>query len=130
MDLATLQKLNAGWNFAQTDATGAKRYPYREHAVRIPMLAEALRAIPASAPVFFDMKALPAAPQAAAVARVLIYSTDAAYQSAFAAYPRARLFESRDTTRNRLAGVTSSTHASSRRPRVHGTRSNTHERWN
>lgn len=37
--------------------------------------------------------------------RALLYSTDAAYQTAFAAYPHARLFESRDTTRSRLAGV-------------------------
>jgi glycerophosphoryl diester phosphodiesterase len=61
------------------------------------------------------MKALPAAPQAKAVARVLeqnhawnrvlIYSTDASYQQAFAQYPQARLFESRDNTRDRLANV-------------------------
>jgi glycerophosphoryl diester phosphodiesterase len=62
-----------------------------------------------------DMKALPAEPQAAAVARVLdsenawqrvlIYSTDAAYQHAFAPYKQARLFESRDATRARLATI-------------------------
>jgi glycerophosphoryl diester phosphodiesterase len=61
------------------------------------------------------MKALPAGPQAQAVARVLdanrawnrvlIYSTDASYAPAFAPYPQARLFESRDTTRLRLARV-------------------------
>jgi glycerophosphoryl diester phosphodiesterase len=59
------------------------------------------------------MKALPSEPQAEAVARVLdqerawrrtlIYSTDAAYQQAFSAFPQARLFESRDATRKRLA---------------------------
>ncbi len=37
----------------------------------IPTLAEALAVIPAATPVILDMKALPAAPQAAAVARVL-----------------------------------------------------------
>ncbi|WP_244816510.1 glycerophosphodiester phosphodiesterase family protein [Caballeronia sp. Lep1P3] len=114
-DFTALERLNAGWNFARTDATGAKTFPYRAHPLRIPTLREALRAIPASTPVILDMKALPAEPQAAAVARVLsdenawsrvlIYSTDAAYRSAFAAYPRARLFESRDATRGRLAGV-------------------------
>jgi glycerophosphoryl diester phosphodiesterase len=114
-NLAALQTLNAGWNFAQTDASGAKHYPYRDQPVRVPTLVEALRAIPSSVPVFLDMKALPAEPQASAVARVLndenawsrvlIYSTDAAYQHAFAAYPQARIFESRDATRARLANV-------------------------
>ncbi|MBS7693633.1 hypothetical protein KIN08_08580, partial [Vibrio cholerae] len=70
---------------------------------------------PANTPIILDMKALPAAPQAAAVARVLeqnqawgrvwIYSTDVSYQQAFAQYPKARLFESRDQTRERLANV-------------------------
>ncbi|VXC68759.1 conserved exported hypothetical protein [Burkholderia sp. 8Y] len=115
LGLTALQRLNAGWNFARVDAMGARTYPYRAHPLRIPTLEDALSAIPASVPVMLDMKALPAEPQAAAVARVLdranawqrvlIYSTDAVYQSAFAAYPRARLFESRDATRGRLAGV-------------------------
>ncbi|SAL70676.1 hydrolase [Caballeronia cordobensis] len=115
LDFAALERLNAGWNFARTDASGAKRYPYRDEPVRIPSLAQALRAIPPAVAVMLDMKALPAEPQAAAVARVLdeenawqrvlIYSTEAAYQKAFAAYPRARLFESRDATRARLAAV-------------------------
>jgi glycerophosphoryl diester phosphodiesterase len=110
MDLSALQTLNAGYNFAASDA-----YPYRSQALRIPTLDEALRAIPPSVPVILDMKALPAEPQAAAVARVLdsenawsrvlIYSTDAAYQSAFASYKQARVFESRDKTRARLAEV-------------------------
>ena len=74
-----------------------------------------MAAIPAHTPIILDMKALPAAPQAAAVARVLeqhhawdrvwIYSTDVSYQQAFAQYPKARLFESRDQTRERLANV-------------------------
>ncbi|MDR5857796.1 glycerophosphodiester phosphodiesterase family protein [Caballeronia sp. LZ062] len=115
LNLNALQRLNAGWNFARLDAFGARSYPYRAHPVRVPTLEEALRAIPARVPVILDMKALPAEPQAAAVARVLdaanawsrvlIYSTDAAYQTAFAAYPQARLFESRDATRERLAAV-------------------------
>jgi glycerophosphoryl diester phosphodiesterase len=115
MDLATLPTLNAGWNFTQTDADGVRTYAYRAHPLRIPTLAEALRAVPPSVPVMLDMKALPAGPQSAAVMRVLrtenalervlIYSTDAAYQSAFAAYPEARVFESRDATRNRLASA-------------------------
>jgi glycerophosphoryl diester phosphodiesterase len=114
-DLTALERLNAGWNFAPHDASGAARQPYRDHPVRIPTLAAALRAIPPAVPVMLDMKALPAEPLTAAVARVLneenawprvlIYSTDAAYQNAFAAYPQARLFESRDATRARLAAV-------------------------
>jgi glycerophosphoryl diester phosphodiesterase len=114
-DLQALQRLNAGYQFAVTDANGARRYPYRANPQRMPTLRDALRAIPSSIPVMLDMKALPAAPQAAAVARVLdeenawprvlIYSTDAAYQSAFAPYTKARLFESRDATRTRLAKV-------------------------
>ncbi|SAL73088.1 hydrolase [Caballeronia peredens] len=116
-DLAALERLNAGWNFAPDGAGGATRYPYRDHPVRIPTLVAALRAIPPAVPVMLDMKALPAAPQADAVARVLneenawprvlVYSTDGAYQQAFAAYPqaRSRQFETRDATRARLAAV-------------------------
>jgi len=110
-----LQRLNAGWMFARIDADGVKRYPYRTQSVQIPSLQQALRAIPESVPVILDMKALPAEPQAEAVARVLdqerawgrslIYSTDAAYQQAFSVFPQARLFESRDATRERLATV-------------------------
>lgn len=106
-----LATLNAGWQFR--DAHG--EYPYRQRPVGVPSLRDALRAIPPGVPVFLDMKALPAAPQAEAVARVLseeqawsrvtLYSTDAAYQAAFARYPQARLFEPRDTTRQRLLDV-------------------------
>ncbi|MGE7954999.1 glycerophosphodiester phosphodiesterase family protein [Pseudomonas sp. NPDC089530] len=113
--LAQLQQLNAGWHFKQVAADGQVSYPYRAQAVNIPSLQQALAAIPESVPVILDMKALPAEPQAKAVARlleqlqawnrVLIYSTDASYQQAFAAYPQARLFESRDNTRDRLANV-------------------------
>ncbi|HEV3428954.1 MAG TPA: glycerophosphodiester phosphodiesterase family protein [Paraburkholderia sp.] len=107
---AELAHVNAGWQF---DSQGA--WPFRQKFVGIPTLAEALAAIPADIPVILDMKALPAAPQASAVAhvldetaawdRVLLYSTEAAYQQAFAAWPRARVFESRDATRARLANM-------------------------
>ncbi|SKC91154.1 glycerophosphoryl diester phosphodiesterase [Burkholderia sp. CF099] len=110
---AELARINAGWQFEALDAPGAK--PYRSKPVGIPALEDALRIIPRDVPVVLDMKALPAAPQAAAVARVLdaldawprvtIYSTEADYQAAFAQYPQARVFESRDATRQRLFGV-------------------------
>lgn len=113
--LAQLQQLNAGWNFKQTDTNGQVTYPYRDHPTPVPSLQQALDKIPASIPVILDMKALPAQAQADAVAdvlernhawsRVLIYSTEASYQQAFMHYPQARLFESRDNTRNRLAAV-------------------------
>lgn len=107
---AELARVNAGWNFRRGDG-----YPYRDRPVGIPTLREALRALPASMPVILDMKALPAAPQTLAVARLLdeenawsrvtIYSTEADYQQSFAAYPQAKLFESRDATRGRLVRV-------------------------
>ncbi|NVZ71345.1 glycerophosphodiester phosphodiesterase family protein [Pseudomonas costantinii] len=112
---AQLQQLNAGWQFKQTTVNGQVTYPYRTQAVSLPSLQQALAVIPSTTPIVLDMKALPAAPQAKAVARVLeqnhawgrvlIYSTDASYQQAFTQYPQARLFESRDDTRNRLANV-------------------------
>ena len=107
---AELARMNAGWNFRRAGA-----YPYRTRPLGIPTLREALRALPATMPVILDMKALPAGPQVRAVARVLdeehawrrvsIYSTEAAYQESFAAYPQARVFESRDATRGRLVRV-------------------------
>lgn len=107
---AELARVNAGWSFRRGDA-----YPYRDQPAGIPTLREALRAVPAAMPVILDMKALPAAPQARAVVRVLdeenawsrvtIYSTEAEYQRSFAAYPQAKLFESRDATRGRLVRV-------------------------
>ncbi|WP_153098926.1 glycerophosphodiester phosphodiesterase family protein [Paraburkholderia hayleyella] len=112
---AELAQVNAGWTFKQTDAQGVEQYPYRQHPVGIPTLREALQAIPADMPVVLDMKALPAAPQTQAVAQVLsdmqawprvtIYSTEADYQSSFATYTQARMFESRDATRGRLLKV-------------------------
>jgi glycerophosphoryl diester phosphodiesterase len=110
-----LAHVNAAWQFKTKDAAGGEVYPYRAHPVGIPTLAQALAAIPSNVPVMLDMKALPAAPQAAAVARVLdeanawdrvlLYSTEASYQQAFSAWPRARMFDSRDATRDRLATV-------------------------
>ncbi|MFM0338486.1 glycerophosphodiester phosphodiesterase family protein [Paraburkholderia fungorum] len=107
---AELMRVNAGWSFRRGDA-----YPYRDRPLGIPTLREALRAIPLAMPVILDMKALPAAPQAEAVARVLseenawsrvtIYSTEADYQQSFAVYSQAKLFESRDATRGRLVRV-------------------------
>ncbi|RAS27215.1 glycerophosphodiester phosphodiesterase family protein [Paraburkholderia bryophila] len=107
---AELSLLNAGWSFRQGDA-----YPYRDRPVGIPTLRAALRAVPPTMPVILDMKALPAESQTQAVARVLddeqawsrvsIYSTEADYQQTFAAYPQAKLFESRDATRGRLVRV-------------------------
>ncbi|MDR8050299.1 glycerophosphodiester phosphodiesterase [Burkholderia cenocepacia] len=106
-----LAGMNAGLNFR--DAGGQR--PYLNQPVGIPSLADALRETPRDMPIVLDMKALPAEPQVRAVARVLteenawsrvlIYSTDADYQRAFGAYPEARLFESRDATRDRLVKV-------------------------
>ena len=110
-----LGQINAGWTFRRTLPNGDVIFPYRDMPTPIPTLAAALAIIPPDVPVILDMKALPADPQAAAVAAVLtaagawprvrIYSTNAAYQKAFAAYPLARLFESRDSTRARLLDV-------------------------
>lgn len=110
---ADLARVNAGWQFETTQSPGVK--PYRTKPVGIPTLEDALRIIPNDVPIVLDMKALPAAPQADAVARVLdalnawprvtLYSTEADYQTAFARYPQARVFESRDATRERLFGV-------------------------
>ncbi len=107
--------VNAGWTFKSTDAQTGDPYPYRHAPAGIPTLREALHEIPAKVPIILDMKALPAEPQAQAVARVLteenawprvtLYSTEAAYQHSFAAYPQARQFESRDATRARLLSV-------------------------
>lgn len=115
MTFARLQSLNAGWTFTDSAAGQPAVYPYRAHPVRMPSLRQALHHIPATVPVVLDMKALSAEAQAEAVAkvlqeegawgRVLIYSTEAAYQRAFSQYPKARVFESRDATRKRLVDV-------------------------
>ncbi|MFC5476263.1 glycerophosphodiester phosphodiesterase family protein [Paraherbaspirillum soli] len=110
--VAELARVNAAWQFKRIDAAGVVSYPYREQAPAIPTLREALLVVPPNVPILLDMKAVPADVQAKAVAQVLdeqdawervrIYSTDAAYQMAFATYPKARMFESRDDTRTRL----------------------------
>ncbi|HTJ98043.1 MAG TPA: glycerophosphodiester phosphodiesterase family protein [Bordetella sp.] len=112
---AELASINAGWTFKTKDAQGKDDYPFRREPVGIPTLRDALQAIPSDMPVILDMKALPAEPQTRAVARILseenawsrvtLYSTEAAYQETFAAYPQAKMFESRDATRTRLLRV-------------------------
>ena len=112
---AELQTLNAGWQFSVTATDGSITYPWRTQTIPIPTLDQALQLIPSTVPVILDMKALPAPEQAAAVAQVLdaqrawdrvtLYSTEAAYQDAFAPYRQAQLYESRDATRGRLANV-------------------------
>ena len=111
LPLAALQTLDAGYRF-KVMVAGKITTPDRGRGVTLPTLAEALQAIPDGIPVILDMKALPAPRQAKAVASVLdrldawprvrIYSTSATYQEAFAAYPKARMFETRDATRSRL----------------------------
>ncbi|MCW8205624.1 glycerophosphodiester phosphodiesterase [Verminephrobacter aporrectodeae subsp. tuberculatae] len=106
-----LARINAGWSFRSVDG----RYPYREHPAAIPTLRQALHSLPSGMPLMLDMKALPAEPLTKAVAQVLdeenawsrtlIYSTDAQFQQAFAGVRGARVFESRDATRDRLAKV-------------------------
>jgi glycerophosphoryl diester phosphodiesterase len=112
---ADLAKINAGWTFKSATAQSVDEFPYRRTPARIPTLRDALRQIPVQVPVILDMKALPAEPLTQAVARVLteenawprvtIYSTEAPYQQTFAAWPQARVFEGRDTTRTRLLRV-------------------------
>lgn len=115
VDVAELRRLNAGYQFAQSEADGSKRFPYRARPVPIPTLREALRALPPATPLLVDMKQLPAAPLVAAVARVVdqenawqrvrFYSTEADILALMTHYPKAQLFESRDATRARLARV-------------------------
>jgi glycerophosphoryl diester phosphodiesterase len=115
LTLAQLQRLNAGYAFSRTDAAGNKVYPYRAHPLQIPTLRQALHAIPASVPILIDLKQVPAAPLVEAVAQVLgdeqawnrvrIYSTEAEILRLMANYPQARVFESRDATRDRLSAV-------------------------
>jgi glycerophosphoryl diester phosphodiesterase len=112
---AELVRLNAGWNFRKTLPDGSTGFPYRNSPTPIPTLSDALASIPVATPVILDMKALPAAPQVAAVARVIeehrawarvrFYSTDASYRDAWGNYPQARQFETRDATRARLLNV-------------------------
>ncbi|HEJ3835927.1 TPA: glycerophosphodiester phosphodiesterase, partial [Pseudomonas aeruginosa] len=111
--LAELARLNAGYMFKAEDGS----YPYRQKPLRIPTLRQALRAIPPQVPVFLDMKSLPVEPLVDAVAgelerqkawsRVRFYSTEKAANDYLTQRyaDRARQFESRDATRNRLVGL-------------------------
>lgn len=108
-----LGRLNAGWNFRDPRPdSSAKPYPYRDRRVPIPTLEQALEKIPARMPVILDLKSLPAQPLVDAVAQAIekqnrwrqvrFYSTDASFDPLLAAHPRARRFETRDATRERL----------------------------
>ncbi|MBD0742584.1 glycerophosphodiester phosphodiesterase family protein [Streptomyces sp. CBMA152] len=113
MDAAELTRLNAGYQFKNT----AGEYPYREHPTPMPTLEEALRRIPQRMGVLLDMKSPDPHTLAPAIAktldalqsegrgewqRVRFYSTEKRNLDAIATYPRAQLFEERDTTRTRL----------------------------
>ncbi|MCZ0992204.1 glycerophosphodiester phosphodiesterase family protein [Streptomyces noursei] len=112
-DAAELTRLNAGYQFK--DASGG--YPYRTRPTPLPTLEEALRRIPQRMGVLLDMKSADAEALAPTIAktldalesegrgewqRVRFYSTEKPNLDAMASYPRARLFEDRDTTRTRL----------------------------
>lgn len=111
--LEQLRAVNAAYQFK--DATGA--YPYRAQPQAIPTLAEALRAIAPTTPVFLDIKAQPAGNVIDAVARTLdqqqawsrvrFYSTERDASDYLAQHyaERAQRFESRDATRNRLVDL-------------------------
>jgi glycerophosphoryl diester phosphodiesterase len=111
--LEQLRTVNAGYQFK--DAAGA--YPYRAQPQAIPTLAEALRAIPASVPVYLDIKAQPVGEVIDAAARTLdqqqawsrvrFYSTERDASDYLAQHyaDRAQRFESRDATRNRLVDL-------------------------
>lgn len=113
--LSDIEKLNAGYSFEAKDASGQVIYPYRDKPLHIPTLREALEAVPANVPIILDMKQTPAAPLVAAVARVLdesnawsrvrLYSTDAEAIVLMKSYPKARVFETRDATRDRLVDL-------------------------
>ncbi|TLP75110.1 glycerophosphodiester phosphodiesterase [Pseudomonas nitroreducens] len=111
--LEQLRPVNAGYQFK--DAAG--NYPYRAEPQAIPTLAEALRTIPPSIPLFLDIKAQPVGVVIDAVARTLdqqqawsrvrFYSTERDASDYLAQHyaDRAQRFESRDATRNRLVDL-------------------------
>lgn len=111
--LEQLRPVNAGYQFK--DAAG--NYPYRAQPQAIPTLAEALQAIAPTVPVFLDIKAQPVGEVIDAVARTLdqqqawsrvrFYSTERDASDYLAQHygDRARRFESRDATRNRLVDL-------------------------
>ena len=110
-----LKRLNAGWQFDRAGADGKVTHPYRDKPVRIPSLEELLDELPADASLYLDIKTDRAKEAARAVAAALdrhdawrkarIYSTVSANLQAFEAYPKARLFESRQRTRQRLVSI-------------------------
>lgn len=112
---AQLTALNAGYLYSVSDAAGNKSYPYRQQPAPVPTLRAALRAVPAAVPIMIDMKQLPAAALVNAVAKVMeeenawqrvrFYSTDAEVLALMAQQAKARVFESRDATRDRLARI-------------------------
>ena len=114
-DFDQLRQLNAGRHFSEVEADGQVTQPYRDNPVRIPSLDELLAELPADASLFLDIKSERAAESARAVAaaldrhdawkRVRIYATASANLKAFQSYPKARLFESRQDTRQRLLSV-------------------------
>lgn len=111
--LEQLRTVNAGYQFK--DAAGD--YPYRAQPQAIPTLAEALRSVPTSIPLFLDIKAQPVGNVIDAVARTLdqqqawsrvrFYSTERDASDCLAQHyaDRAQRFESRDATRNRLVDL-------------------------
>jgi len=112
---AQLTALNAGYAYSVADGAGNKSYPYRQQPVQVPTLRDALRAVPASTQILIDMKQVPAEALVTAVAnvideenawqRVRFYSTEADVIALMAKQPKARVFESRDATRDRLARI-------------------------
>lgn len=108
----TLTKLNAGWHFKETTASGETTYPYRKAPVSIPALEDLIAILPQDAELFIDIKTPDSARAAKAIAEVLqrhefwnrawIYSTLADNLRAFDSYTQARRFETREETRQRL----------------------------
>lgn len=112
-DAAELTRLNVGYQFKNAGGD----YPYRTRPTPLPTLEEALRRIPQRMGVLLDMKSADPHALVPAIAktldtlegegrrdwqRVRFYSTEKPNLDAVASYPRARLFEDRDTTRTRL----------------------------
>ncbi|WP_267717345.1 glycerophosphodiester phosphodiesterase family protein [Streptomyces sp. CoH17] len=108
--LGELSGLNAGYHFTSED--GAYRHRQPGKAVGIPTLEEALHAIPENKQIYLDLKQTPAEHVVGAVSqlldrhgawdRVRLYSTDAE-TTRLLARTKARVAESRDATRQRLA---------------------------
>jgi len=112
---AALVKLNAGWQFKETGASGAVTYPYRDTPVHIPALEDLIDQLPEDVELFIDIKTPDAARAAQAIAGVLQrrhfwnrtwpYSTLADNLQAFGPHAQARRFEAREATRQRLLSL-------------------------